>query len=643
MPGGPQRGTAGRPAGSTGAATGGAPGRAAAWRRAAACRRGLALAASLLLALLLPPLTAPARAQASFEDCQAQSDSAFRSAVERATEQQFAIALAQIDHDRLVDEAWRLHQMDELITRLGRDARTALAAERSWPARLLSNYSQSAAEELTTAFNARVYESREFKTRFDTMVQGIAAELARRIEEVAPRPGEAALRCVQTFLGSRYGGSIALVVQGALRREVPVPHVAPTSGEGVDLLANSAPTLAGAAALVMRRTLERVVSRVLQKLVGSLAAKITARLIPGVGAALIAYELVFGANSLLDDLQAELTGSEVKQDIRAGLAASLREVTSRHADQAGRAAADQVNRVWTDFKAQYRQLLALAEADPAFRAFVAAQPPERFVPLARITDIVLRRDGPAGVPARLADGTLDRALRLPEEALEIAATARGGFADAFAWSALAGPALPAVLALELPLRADPRHWTRETLHRLVALGAPAAVEEVLPLERRARDTLLLGLPADQLRALAARLPAPPPDGTPPLAVVAAYLDGLRSAEAANLLVQALLRRPDRIHDLAVPATQAAILRSADPPRAIAMATQDRTLWDVPGLVGDLDLVRSGRVPLALFWQTRMAGGVLLAGGALGLLLLLLRPLRWLLPFRRRSRPDAPSP
>ncbi len=594
--------------------------------------------ATFAAALLLPGL---AMAQPRFEDCSALPEADFRGAIERGTLAQFSTALPAPDADALVARHWRALEMDALIQRLGREAHAQVAADAGYVRRLISNYSPSTAGELARAFNARVYENPEFKARFEQLVAAIGDGLTARIATAGAAAQDEARRCVRGFLGGRYTATVAEAVLVTLRANLAAP-AGPAVDVSLDTTLNTARALTGAAVLVMRGALERIVERIVVRSAGVIAGSLARRVVPVLGTALFAWDLVFGADGVLGEVEDQLTGDQSREDIRNGLAASLREAAGREAATAAGRAADEVNRQWGEFRTQHAAVLALAETDPAFRAFLADIPPDRFGSLARLVDMLLKQGGPPAVQAAREDGTLGRAARLAEPGVTIA-LARGKLAEALAWADIAGPNLAAVVQYEVFRTATPEQFTPESLARLLGLGQPAAVAQVLRLDPALRGTLLRALPLDSLRTLAARLPNAP-GAEPALATLARMLEALPGPEQTNALVQALLRRPELIVTLADEDTRRAVLvGSTDPMAALDLLARQTALWDVPRLLADVQLAVDGTVaPRLLLQKYQAAGGVLAVVAVVVVLLLsrLLKPvffvLRLLLP-RRRTR------
>lgn len=593
------------------------------------------IAAAAATLLLLPQ--AGALAQPRYEDCAAVPEGEFRNAIAAGTLRQFQAALPEADADAIIARHWRQQEMDALITRLGRQAREEVAAEAGYVRRLISNYHPGTAEELTRAFSQRLYESAEFRARFEQLTAAVATDLAARVAAAGAAAEDGARRCVRAYIGARYTASIGEAVLVAVRPAIGTPN-APVVDTSVTTTLNTARALSGATILVLRGSLERIVERIVARSAGAVAGALARRLVPVLGTALFAWDLVFGADGVLADVEEQLAGEDSRATMREGMAAALKEATARQTQQAASDAADAISQQWDSFRRQHEKVLALAETDPQFRDFVANLPADRIAPLAQLVDMLLREGSEASVKVALANGSLARAVRLPDAGIRIALDRRS-IPEALAWADLAGAQLPQVAQLGIHQAARAEEFSRETLGRLLALELPAAVAPVLRTDRATREVLLAQLPTATLRELAARLPAVQGVGEPPLATLARYLESLPEAAQQEALLQALQRKPELILRLAEPGMRQRIaVESRDPAAALRFLVRETPLWDLQGLVNDARLAAEGVVSPWLLWQKHQAVGGVLAAALVVLFFLALRLLSPLLSFLRLLLP-----
>jgi hypothetical protein len=249
-----------------------------------------------------------------------------------------------------------------------------------------------------------------------------------------------------------------------------------------------------------------------------------------------------------------------------------------------------------------------------------------------LVDVTLTALGTEGLQAALADGSMARALDLPESAYAILRTS-GSFTTMLSWADVAGASLDEVVALEVYKHKGPTDLSRDDLLALLAVGEPAATKLAL------LDAVTLGqlltLSRDNLTSLAQTLSADD------LAWLGGYLAAL-GQDQANQLVTLLLADPTMMGQLKDERVQAQVAAAHDVNTVLRFLAAPVTLI---GFGEDLLQLGARRVTLGLFyakyglWVTALAVGLpLLIIAALlqsllrwlfGPIVALLRALGWL--------------
>src|SRR5262249_14408751 len=136
--------------------------------------------------------------------------------------------------------------------------------------------------------------------------------------------------------------------------------------------------------------------------------------------------------------------------------------------------------------------------------------------------------GEARIFARVADGSLNKALlNLDDNGLKIAAEQKS-LEKAFQWTAAAGDDLPQVVESGLYRWLSPQEVTPESLRKILSLSDKNAIARLANLEPGARD-VILSLPADLTQRFVLRLKAQQ------LTAFADYKRNLQPAAAQRLL------------------------------------------------------------------------------------------------------------
>jgi hypothetical protein len=305
-----------------------------------------------------------------------------------------------------------------------------------------------------------------------------------------------------------------------------------------------------------------------------------------IGAALIAYDLYDSREGAIPQIQEGLQAAEVKSAIRSEITDAVATELRLETPQLARDIANDLYATWLDFQRKYTQVLTWAEDDPAFQALLAqADDPAK---LATLVDITLTALGTEGLKSALADGSMMRALDLPESAYAILRTS-ADFATLMTWADVAGAALEEVVALEIYKHKGPTDLSRDDLLALLAVGDPAATK--LALLDAATLTQLLKLSHDALSDLTQTLSADD------LAWLGGYLAAL-GQEQANQLVTLLLNDPTLMAQLKDETVQTQVASAHDVNAVLRFLAAPLTPM---GFGQDLLMLASGRVELGLFY------------------------------------------
>jgi hypothetical protein len=322
---------------------------------------------------------------------------------------------------------------------------------------------------------------------------------------------------------------------------------------------------------------------------------------------MIAYDVIESLDGALPQIQEGLKSAEVKTAIRDELTGSVTAELRVEMPQLAREIANDLYASWQDFQRKYRQVLTLADQDPAFQAVL--EQTEDLGALATLVDVSLTTVGPQGLNTALADGSLARALELPESAYAILESA-GSYATLLAWADLAGGRLDDVVRLEIYKHQTPETLTRDRLLALLAVDDPVAVAHLMLLDEAGLDQLL-ALSTEHLRALARTLSADD------LTWLAGYLATLNQ-DQANQLVVHLLEEPAQMAQLKDERVRAQVAAGGDIYTTLRFLAAPVTLL---GFGEDLLRLAAGNVGFGLF-RAKYGTVVTVAAIAVPLLLLL---------------------
>lgn len=606
------------------------------WRRAFRRTGAAASVVTLLLADLAPlALTQRAHAQATpraqimtrieYEACQAQTDEAFRLAIEKLTNKGLETGLANLDYGDLIREAWRRQNLDDVVDKLVDRAAEEVRAEASWGQLIGSLWTKEKAQALAISVAERVYKSDDMKRALEGLAVDIGTTLGKRIEAATVATSEPAIECLQVFLGPRYGRTIARVVSSDAGKEFAVDSSTGQGGASPGaVLSQNTGGITGAIILLMRRQLANLASRIGARIVGSVLSRLVSVAAGGVGVVLIALDIWSLRNGVLPIIATEMKSKDTKSKVQEELAKEVREQISENLREISTQTANRVLEIWLDFKKTNAKILSLSEKDPAFRAFIDSTKPDMLGRVTEAVSLISSLEGDDATLKRLADGSLAKLVNAwASTTFEIAREVKS-IATAEKWLAVAGNDTSRIVELSLHKVAKPDAFTQASLARLLSLGDPLAIKRLATIDDRGRNAIL-DLGAKDARELARAL------DDKQLGVLGSYVPTLSGASSARLL-RAVSTSPQQMALLGKPQVRDGILSSKDQNAALGMMLASTSTPNPLTMLAHVRLVTDGQVAPILLWEKHPG---VVSGLALALLLTLLMFKRLL--FRPKPR------
>lgn len=571
-----------------------------------------------------PIATSPSRA--GFEACQAQDDVSFRRAVEAITIGAMERGTTGLDLKGLVSEEWRRGGIDQLIAKEVDLAIEAVKQESSFGRLIESIVNPETARQLATPVAERVYRSDAIKAAMEQLAVGIGREIGKRIEVATADAGRPAAQCIETYLGPRYGATVARVVATEAGRDFLIDPTKATADVGTGrVVIEGSGALAGTVILIVRRQLATLANRIAQRLIGVALGRVASTVVSGVGVVLIAKDIWDFRHGVMPIIADEMKSPATRETVQAELARTIGEQVGEHVKDIGARTAERIVDIWHEFRRAHAKVLEIAERDPAFKGLLDTVRPERLARLDEAVALILASEGEGAIPRRLADGSLIAAVeKIPEPAFQIARDLRS-LDKGLVWAALAGDQTERVLADELHRRNRPEAFTRASLMRLLRLEDRLAASRLAELDPGPREALL-ELADRELRGLARALE--PVE----LRSLSGYLGAL-DPELRSTLVAVLGARPETMKLLAPDGVREAVLRSKDRGAALKMLLRAEGDLDWTNVQRDVDLVRLGQIEPRLLLTRHPIPSAMAGAG----LLLILALLRRMLFGRRRHR------
>ena len=586
----------------------------------------------------------------TLQECSQVDEAALQDELNTLTQAVFARALAEVDLAAMVDSEWQELRIDALIDAEIDSAVARVRSEEALWDTFLSGWSAEQAERLTRAVATYAFESEAFARKIDELSAAVANELAQSIALLSAESVSAAFFCLQTFIADNYSAVLVSRFEQQVQSAAAGVELGANAevDAGILTVLNQHRTALGGvgvivAAQIARRVMvnvgQQIARRVAGRIVGRVLGRIGTELIPivgwVVGTGMIAYDLYTSRDGALPQIQEQLKSAEVKASIRGEIVAAIEPEFRREAPQVARDVANELYTQWREVRRNIRQVLELAESDPAFHTLLdQIESTDDLARLVSLVGMAVPALGREQFGQSVADGSLARLLNQPASAVTIVESTRS-IDTALAWSALAGSLLDQVVALELYKHLTPDQISRPTLERLVALGNRATVQKLALLPVDAIE-MLLTVSSSNLTTLTGRLTSEE------LRTVAEYLP-LLEPEQRNQLISRVASDPTVAPLLKSEAVKRRVVGSPNVDATLAFLATPRD-WDA--LWSDLPALLQGQVGLGLFLDKYGAGRSALIGIGLAVLILILLRLLyafgvWLLgplaPLFRRPR------
>ena len=229
-----------------------------------------ALSVALTVNPLLPAFAGANLSRATYEDCQARDETAFRTAIASISNDALKAGIGKVDYPALVAEQWRRSGLDDIIDKRVDLAIEEVKSETSWSERIKSLADTATSQKLATSVAERVYRSDAVKSAIESLASGVAKDVGKTIELASQDTAVPLLACLKAFVGPRYGIAVADAVAGDAGRDLAVdPAKGGAEVTAGAMLKESGGGIAGATILIVRRQLATLATRVGQRIAGS--------------------------------------------------------------------------------------------------------------------------------------------------------------------------------------------------------------------------------------------------------------------------------------------------------------------------------------------------------------------------------------
>ncbi len=259
-----------------------------------------------------------------YEACQSRDEAGFRDAIERVTVKALESSIRGLDYQPIVADEWRRGGIDEIMAKRVDAVLNDLRQETSWGELLSSLASREMQEKLAKSAAERVYRADDMKRAIEVLAVGVGSEVGRRLELATSDAAEPTTRCLEAFLGPRYGATVAKVVATDAGREFAIDASKGTAAVSRgSMLVEGKEGMAGLVALIMRRQIGNLSARIGQRIAGAVLGRVVSVVAGGIGVVLIAKDVWELRHGVLPIIATEMKAPATRDKVQAELAGSI--------------------------------------------------------------------------------------------------------------------------------------------------------------------------------------------------------------------------------------------------------------------------------------------------------------------------------
>jgi hypothetical protein len=486
--------------------------------------QGLLVVCIVGAGLLLParpagaaPAGRPASQGYTFEECGTVETDALRTEIEALALDVFSQGSAEIDLPTIVAQAWQAEEMDRVVDESVALAVDELRSNTSYWNRFLSGWSIEQAGRFAEEIAEQAFASPTFTAALEQLAATVANQLTDELTAMTARAGSTALLCLQEYVGAQYSTTLYALFEQEIAAGMEDLDIAAAGQVDVSALDIHGKGLTGLSVIIVSQLVRRISLRmsreVGERVAGRIAGRVLGRLgsslvpLAGwvIGAGLIIFDLVEGANGALPQIERSLTSPEIKAAIAAELATSVEEELNRELTLIAASIAGEMVEEWRLFCTRHPHLCSLPEESADFRVILDTTPVQELEALSDLVDAYMEILGRVALEDAVATGSFEQMLRAPALATAVIRQS-GSTASVLPWLERAGERWPEIVESGVYGHFAPDQLNDAMLDGLLALDDPAAVEAAAALPADVLTALLDAQPGDVAEVLVALSP-----------------------------------------------------------------------------------------------------------------------------------------
>ncbi|MCE8005981.1 hypothetical protein [Aestuariivita sp.] len=431
------------------------------------------VSAFVIFSLFITPIYPTQVSAQSLESCTSDSEDVLFTALQQRARDGYREAHETFDYRIAVRNAWRQVGMTGRIASSAQSAGDDYRPGGLLPRRL-TGWSEERAREAANTIADQTFSNTRVESGFEEVVNLAVEDLLDFFEVRSQDISETLGVCFSDFLNVNYPP----IIQGAVGAhmeeiDVSVPTSTGEAGQtGVPVAA-----ITGALLVVIATVRRQVVRRIAGRIAGRIGGKIAARAIPGLGWALLGYEVLFEGNGAIPEIVENMSSSEIVANLQDEISSEIEQEISQQLDNISADVARGSMESWRSFVQANQLVLTLREANPLFSGYLDQFTNEDdLLPIRDAIAIIVELEGEEGLNDILNGNQMADVVALTDSARAIA-RATDSVSTAISWQRKAGTDISAVAQHRLYQFKQPDDLTQDQLSYILSLNEGSLIRK----------------------------------------------------------------------------------------------------------------------------------------------------------------------
>jgi hypothetical protein len=455
------------------------------------------------------------------------------------TIQDFLINQPDVNFDGIVDQQWKVLNLDDVIDFEIHNAALSVNNDTGIINRFGSSWVPGKAEELANKVTDIAFKSPSLKVKLNQLSNNVSKMIASQMEIASAKSSSYAMDCLRRFVGEKYSETFVDVLSNKVQvSELSADNMDSLNPNTTSYIDNYKSGLVGGGilattAIVRKKVTGKIIDRVFQQVGERVLGRLGSGLIPVVGdivgATLLATDVIKSFEGALPEIEKSLTSPTVKKTIQREIVRMVEEEVRPKNYLIAREISNHIYSVWLEVRKDYQEVLKLEAEMPEFKEAIKNE--ADLSKISSIVGVIINKIGRDSLITSIKDGTFERVISLPEVSYKIIETTRK-LSMLVEWVDLADNRIDKVVSLELYKHLSPKDLDRQLLASILDIKDSSTISKIILLDVNSIRKLL-SISTQNLVALSVNL------SSGDLRRLAGYLENMEQPQK-NQLVRFLI-------------------------------------------------------------------------------------------------------